>query len=149
MPKEFIMRGQTASGETETLNMTGYRPSYGYRITEFQLYPSATIIGATYEMSASVTADNTSMDPENPNFSSDGLLATALIIGHPGASSAGGYHLTVINDLYIITQDLILKVEDTQNNPVNWQVRFKEEKLSGAAEAVANYKQYTVYNNSV
>ena len=28
MPTEFVMRGQTASGETETLNFSGYKPGY-------------------------------------------------------------------------------------------------------------------------
>jgi len=149
MPKEFIMRGQTTVGEpTEILNMSGYRPGYGYRLTQFELYPSTTIIGATYEMSASITADNSVEPPTDPNFNHEGLIATALIIGHPGAASSGGYNLTVINDLFIITQDLILMVADTQSSNVNWQVRFKEVKLSGPAQAVANYKQYTIYNTS-
>ncbi|HHZ96839.1 MAG TPA: hypothetical protein EYN67_15105 [Flavobacteriales bacterium] len=149
MPKEFIMRGQTAVADpTEVLNITGYRPGYGYVIKEFQIYPSTTIIGATYEMSATITADNSAEAPADPNFNNEGLIASALIIGHPGAASSGGYHLTVINDLFVITQDLILMVADTQSSNVNWQVRFKEVKLSGPAEAVANYKQYTIYNTS-
>jgi len=149
MPKEFIIRGQTAVADpTEVLNISGYRPGYGYVITDFQLYPSATIIGATYEMSASITADNAVEAPDSPNFNHEGLIATALIIGHPGAASSGGYNLTVINDLFVITQDLLLMVADTQSSNVNWQVRFKEVKLSGPAEAVANYKQYTIYNTS-
>ena len=31
MKKEFVMRGQTASGETEVLNFSGYKPGYAYR----------------------------------------------------------------------------------------------------------------------
>jgi len=149
MPKEFIMRGQTAvAAPTEVLNMTGYRPGYGYILTEFQLYPSTGIGVTGYEMTGSITADNTAMAPDNPDFHSDGLIATALAWGHPGSGQSAPYHLSVINDLFVITQDLILMIADTASTPVNWQVRFKEVKLSASAEAVANFKQYTIYNTS-
>jgi len=149
MPKEFIMRGQTAVGDpTEVLNMSGYRPGYGYRLTEFQLYPSTALGVQGYEMSGSVTAATTAMAPDNPDFNSEGLIATAIAWGHPGSGQSAPYHLSVINDLFVITQDLILMIAETGSAPVNWQVRFKEVKLSSSAEAVANYKQYTIYNTS-
>jgi len=148
MPKEFIIRGQTTVADpTEVLNMSGYRPGYGYRLTEFQIYPSTGISTAAYEITASVTADNSSMAPENPDFNNEGLIATALLDSKNNVNT-GPYGLTVVNDLFVITQDLILTIADTESNPVNWQVRFKEVKLSGSAEAVANFKQYTIYNTS-
>jgi len=147
MPKEFIMRGQTTvAAPTEVLNMTGHKPGYGYTITEFQLYPSTSVGSQIYEMTGSITAANTSEAPDNPNFNNDGLIATAFFINRE--QSQTGYDLTVINDLFIITQDLILHITDTGSAPVNWQVKFKEVKLSTSAEAVANFKQYTIYNTS-
>jgi len=149
MPKEFIIRGQTTiATPTEVLNMTGYRPGYGYVLKEFQIYPST--LGGNYELVASVTADNSSEAPDSPDFNHEGLIATAMIISRSDSGSVAGYTLSVVNDLFVITQDLILQVADTTGNamPVNWQVRFKEVKLSTAAEAVANFKQYTIYNTS-
>ena len=49
MKKEFVMRGQTASGETEVLNFSGYKPGYAYRLVEFQIYPSTSIGGQQVE----------------------------------------------------------------------------------------------------
>jgi hypothetical protein len=147
MPKEFIMRGQTTTGApTEVLNITGYRPGYGYRLTEFAIYPSTSIGSQACEMSASITADNSSEAPDSPNFNHDGLIATALLFSQ--GTNGSNYLNVVINDLFVITQDLILQVADTQNTPINWQVKFKEVKLSKSAEAVANFKQYTIYNTS-
>jgi len=144
MPKEFIMRGQTPVGEPhEILNMTGHRPGYGYVITEFKLYPSTAIGTQGYEMTGSITANNVTMAPDNPDFNSEGLIATAFIQSHSLASN-----FVVINDLFVITQDLLLQVADTEGQPVNWQIKFKEVKLSASAEAVANYQQYTIYNTS-
>jgi len=147
MPKEFIIRGQTTVADpTEVLNISGYRPGYGYRLTEFSIYPSTNIGSQSCEMSATITANNSSEAPQDPNFNHEGLIATALLFSQ--GTNGGNYYLTVINDLFVITQDLILQVAETQNTPVNWQVRFKEVKLSGPAEAVANFKQYTIYNTS-
>jgi len=149
MPKEFIMRGQTAVGApTEVLNISGYRPGYGYVITEFQIYPSTGIGTQAYEMAASITAATTAEAPDNPNFNNEGLIATTLISSLRHDADSTTRVLTVVNDLFVITQDLILMIHDDHNQPVNWQVRFKEVKLSSSAEAVANYKQYTIYNTS-
>jgi len=149
MPKEFIMRGQTTiAAPTEVLNITGYRPGYGYVIKEFQLYPST--LSAEYELAGSITADNSSEAPDSPNFNHDGLIATAMVISRSDSAMGYGYETSVVNDLFVITQDLILQVADVSagSMSVNWQVRFKEVKLSSAAEAVANFKQYTIYNTS-
>jgi len=151
MPKEFIIRGQTAHLKTEVLNMTGFRPGYGYRITEFKLYPSAVGQPATWEMAATISATAAAIPPDAPNFNEDGLVATAFNMGvNSVAGVAATVHSkeTIINDLFVITQDLILMVQDQGSNPVNWHVKFKEIKMSSSAEAVANYKQYTIYNTS-
>jgi len=147
MPKEFIMRGQTTTGApTEVLNISGYRPGYGYRLIEFAIYPSTNIGSQACEMSATITAASSSEAPQDPDFNHDGLIASALLFSM--GTNGSNYWLTVINDLFVITQDLILQVADSQNTPVNWQVKFKEAKLTSSAEAVANYKQYTIYNTS-
>jgi len=151
VPKEFIMRGRTAHLETEVLNMTGFRPGYGYKITDFQLYPSTVGQPATWEMSATISATAAAIPPDAPNFNEDGLIATAFNMGvNSVAGVAATVHSkqTVINDLFVITQDLILMVQDAGNNPSNWQIKFKEIKLTSSAEAVANYKQFTIYNTS-
>jgi len=147
MPKEFIMRGQTTVADpTEVLNMTGHRPGYGYVLKEFQLYPSTSITSQSFEMMATITADNTSEAPDSPNFNHSGLIACAYIKAHESTSYPISYQ-SVINDLFVITQDLILHIIDSASTPVNWQVRFKEVKLTPSAEAVANFKQYTIYNS--
>jgi len=149
MPKEFIMRGQTASGGTEVLNMSGYRPGYGYRLIEFSLFPSTDIGGVDYEMAGAITAGNAAVSAIDPNFNDEGLIANSIIGDSASLPYPHSDH-TVINDLFVITQDLILSVRnsDGSGEPINWQVRFKEVKLSSSAEAVANFKQYTIYNTS-
>ena len=143
MKKEFVMRGQTASGETEVLNFSGYKPGYAYRLVEFQLYGSTNIPGTTIESVASITAGKTAVTPTDPNFNNEGLIGTAWLsmFGANYYSTEG----TVINDTFLITQNLILMVfEQTAGYPVNWQCRFVAEKMSGPEEAVANYKQFTI-----
>jgi len=146
MPKEFIIRGRTASLETEVLNMTGWRPGYAYSIHQFDIYPGALIGGANYELSGTISATQIAIPPDAPDFNEDGLIATAR--GVSAAGTGRSDHFSIVNDLFMITQDLHLMVEDKNNNPINWQVRFKEVRLSASAEAVANYKQYTIYNTS-
>jgi len=148
MPKEFIMRGKTASGGTEKLEFGGQaRPGYGYRITEFQLFPSSSMGSDTAELVGTITAGTTAVSPPDQGFDDDGLIAS-FYGTFPASQVATGAN-AVINDLFIITQDLILMVQDTaNNNPINWQCRFEEIKLSTAGEAVANFKQYTIYNTS-
>jgi len=149
MPKEFIIRGQTTMADpVEVLNMSGYRPGYGYRLVEFQIFPSTAVGDQAYEMMAAITADNVAESPQDPNFNNEGLIATTFVRASNSIPYPIDFGNTIINDLFVITQDLLLKVHDTQNAPVNWQVKFKEVKLSGPAEAVANYKQYTIYNTS-
>jgi len=146
MNKEFVMRGQTASGETEVLNFSGLTPGYAYRLTEFTLYPSTNIIAAHYEMVGSITAGKTAVAPTEPNFNDEGLIGVAVVENHEGNAYPITYN-SVVNDLFLITQDLILMVQDEIGNPINWQCRFVAEKLSTAEEAVNNYKQFTISND--
>jgi len=145
MPEEFIMRGQTASGETETLNFSGQTPGYAYRLTEFQLYPSTSIGGTRYEMLGTITAGKTAVTPTDPNFNDEGLIATGSIQDNDSQDYPHS-QTYCINDMFVITQDLILMVQDTASNPINWQCRFKKVKLSSSAEAVANFKQFTIFD---
>ena len=149
MNKEFVMRGKTASGQQEVLNFSGKKPGYAYRMTEFSIYPSNEIGARNAELSATVTAAKTYEDPENPNFNNEGLIATALIqIGETGtAKNYGSADIEVVNDTFLITQDLILAVIDTQAGApmaVNWQCRFIAEKLNNGEEAVTNFRQFNI-----
>tara|TARA_Y100000114_G_scaffold44326_1_gene39896 strand:- start:1368 stop:1823 length:456 start_codon:yes stop_codon:yes gene_type:complete len=144
---EFVIRGQTASGETEKLSFSGFKPGYAYKLIEFVIYPSTDIggVAGSYELVAALTAAKTAEDPANPNFNNDGLIGTAKISEQNTGHYIGGI-ISVVNDTFLITQDLLLTVEDTQanNHPVNWQCKFMPVKISAAEEAVANYKQFTI-----
>jgi len=145
MRKEFVMRGQTASGLTEVLNFGKYKQGYAYRMTEFQIYPSTNIGGVSLEFSATVTAAKVLEDPSNPNFNNDGLIATAMLTN--SSNVLGPSATSVVNDTYIITQNLILAVVDNLVGsplPINWQCRFESVKMSGPQEATANYKQFAI-----
>jgi len=148
MKKDFVMRGKTVSGGTEVLNFSGFKPGMAYRMTEFKLYPSTNIGTQNAELAATITAAKAFEDPNNPNFNNEGLIATAMIqIGVGSGSNYGSADFNVVNDTFLITQNLILAVIDTQaGSPmdVNWQCRFETVKMSGPEEAVANYKQYTI-----
>ena len=145
MPEELVMRGQTVSGGTETLNFSGNTPGYAYQITEFTLYPS--LLNTDFECCGVITAGKTAVDPLSPNFNNNGVLAT----GFMGTSASQPYPVKlqfVWNDLFYVTQDLLLSVIDTASgaNPVNWQCKFKKVKLSKSAEAVANFNQYAIFD---
>jgi len=143
MKKEFVMRGQTASGQIEVLNFSGYPKGDAFKITEFVLYPSVNILTQTYELCATVTAGKTAVTPTDPDFTNEGLLASVLVAGD-GSPSNAMKELGVVNDTFLITQDLKLMVFDTYGSPVNWQCRFKSVKMSGSEEAVTNFKQFTI-----
>lgn len=151
MPKEFIMRGKTPSGTTEVLNFGNQaRPGYGYRMTELQIYPSSSIGSQGAELSLTITADNAEENPSNPDFQNDGLIAVSMLGVRTDMQNGSFVDHTIVNDLFIITQDLILSaIDNLSGSPqdINWQCRFEEIKLSGAAEAVANFKQYTIFNS--
>ena len=146
MKKEFVMRGQTVStaGQNEeVLNFSGYKPGYAYRLIEFEIFPSINIGTYVNEMCASLTAGKTAVDPKNPNFNDDGLIGTVVQAVYNNETYN---NIAVINDTFLITQDLILKVGETSGNayPVNWQCRFESVKMSGPEEAAVNYKQFSI-----
>ena len=149
MKKEFVMRGQTASDGTEVLNFSGYKPGYAYRMTEFQIYPGAGIGSVAYELAATVTAAKTFEDPENPNFENEGLIATAFLANSSTPTYTSGNLNSIVNDTFLITQDLILAVVDSQaGSPiaVNWQCKFMPVKLSSTEAALTNYRQFSIFD---
>jgi len=143
MRKEFVMRGQTASGSTEVLNFGKYKPGTAYRMTEFKLFGSTGLGNNNLELYATVTAGKTAVTPTDPNFNDDGLIGTA----HYNSSISHNITLdtAIVNDTFMITQNLILMVIDVDGGaPVNWQCRFESVKLSGPEEAATNYKQFMI-----
>jgi len=146
--KEFVMRGQTASGLTHTINFSGHKGDYGFRLVTFELYPSTSIGSQTHELAATVTAAKTFEDPSNPNFNNEGLIGTAQFVRDDGQRSL--YPYSVVNDTFLITQDIILAVIDTHaGSPmaVNWQCRFMPVKLSSAEAALTNYRQFSIFDD--
>jgi len=147
MKKEFVMRGQTASGGTEILEFgarTKENKNMAYRLIEFAIYPSTGIGSNNDELAASITAGKTALDPTVPNFNDDGLIATALFKLYSSTAYAPN-GMVVINDTFSITQNLILMVQNTDSGtPVNWQCKFEAVKMSGSEEAVTNYKQFLI-----
>jgi hypothetical protein len=149
MKEDFVMRGQTASGLTETLNFGGHKDGYGFILTEFQIFPSMSIGAVNMELVASVTAAKSFEDPVNPNFNNEGLIATAIYDGITASSTYGSSTNSVVNDTFIITQDLIIAVIDTQVGeplPVNWQCKFRPVKLDTAKQALTNYRQFMIFD---
>jgi len=148
MRKEFVMRGKTASGTQEVLNFSGFKPGMAYKLTEFQIYPSSNIGSTNYELAATLTAAKTFEDPTAPNFNNEGLIGTISFVGSEiGSGRAFQGPLVVVNDTFLITQNLIIAVVDTQAGApmdVNWQCRFERVKMSGPEEAVTNYRQFTI-----
>jgi len=144
MRKTFVMRGQTASGQTEILNFGKYKQGYAYKMTEFKLYGSTNLGGAAVECFGTVTAGKTAVAPTDPNFNNDGLIATAYFTLFQN-SPFNGIGDFIVNDTYVITQNLILMVQDTNaGTPINWQCRFESVKMTGPEEAAVNYKQYSI-----
>ena len=144
MPNEFIMRGKTPSATNEVLNFSGYKPGYAYRLVELEIYPSTGIGSANDELTASITAGKTAVAPTDPNYNSEGLIGTAILFLGSGAGDPPLQH-TVVNDTFLITQNLILMVQNTNaGTPVNWQCRFESVKMTKAEEAAVNYKQFAI-----
>ena len=149
--EEFVMRGQTGSGLTEVLNFSGFKPGYAYKLVEFTLYPSTGIGTNNHEMFGAITAGKSAADPQNPNFNDDSLIATAMLsngVIYSGSNPKYIDNISVVNDTFLITQNLILIVKDDADLAVNWQCRFKPVKMAKAEEAVANYKQYMISDGS-
>ena len=145
MKKEFVMRGKTAKGVTETLNFSGYKPGYAYRLTEFNLFPSVTH-PTDAQLCAVITAGKTALDPQNPDFSIEGCIGNA-VYENDANDAYPGIESVVINDTFLITQDLLLTVFNTESHAINWQCRFVATKLNNGEEALANYNQFTISND--
>lgn len=147
--EEFVIRGQTASGGTETINF-GIKNGYAHRLIEFSIYPSQNIGGVNVELAATVTAAKTFEDPANPNFDNEGLIGVAQYHVNPSVTAhlAPGF-LSIVNDTFLITQNLILAAIDTVSGspqPVNWQCKFKPVKLSESNLANQNYRQFMIFD---
>ena len=142
--EEFVMRGKTASGGTEVLNF-GSKHGYAFRIIEFSLFPTTNVGNVNHEMMGTVTAGKTAITPIAPDFSDEGLIASS-VFNSPSSIGSTGWHNSVINDTFLITQNLIIMVQDTggSDNAVNWQCRFVSVKMSDAEEAATNFKQFTI-----
>jgi hypothetical protein len=144
MKEDFVMRGQTASGLTETLNFGGHKDGYGFILTDFEIYPSSDIGGVSFELSATLTAAKTFEDPTNPNFNNEGLIGASYLSG-----GTNMFPMSIVNDTFVITQDLILAVIDTvAGAPMacNWQCRFRPVKLDTAKQALTNYRQFQIFD---
>lgn len=151
------MRGKTASGKFEILNF-GMKSGYAFRLIEFQVYPSNDIGGTSAELAATITADklDTSVDPPispanpaNPDFTQEGLIGTAYFPLTSVSTSGTSFPVSVVNDTYMISQNLILSVIDkVAGSPmdVNWQCRFMAEKVSDTEQANINFKQFSVFD---
>ena len=148
MKKEFVMRGKTGHGLTETLNFSGHKPGMAYKLVEFSLYPSTSVGGGSRELVGAITAGKTAPDPINPDFSDEGLIAST----YQSISSDPSYSpgkITIINDTFLITQNLILIVRDENSGAaVNWQCRFKPVTMNASEETVNNYKQFMISDGS-
>ena len=147
MRKEFVMRGQTASGETEILQFGKYKAGYAKRLVEFKLWPSTNLPTTAIEMQGTITAGKTAIAPTDPNFNDDGLIGVSAVSWDASTSRygpVGPYYNEIVNDTYIITQNLILMVQDSASTPINWHCRFESVKMTGAEEAAVNYKQFAI-----
>ena len=149
MPKEeFVIRGKTASGNTEVLNF-GSKHGYAFRLIQFELFPTTNVGNTNHEMMATITAGKTAISPIAPDFTNEGLIGSALY-NSPSSIGSTGWKNAVINDTFLITQNLILMVQDTGGGdlPVNWQCRFKAVKMTDAEMAANNFKQYMISDGS-
>ena len=147
MKKEFVMRGQTESQGNDVLNFGGLKDGYAYKITEFSLYPSTNVISQNAELCGTITAGKTEIGPASPDFRDQALIATSCLFHGPNHEEITT-KLSVLNDTFPVTQDLILAVRDSQNNPINWQCRFESFKMNKNEEAVVNYNQFTISDGS-
>ena len=110
MKKEFVMRGKTestAGQNEEVLNFSWYKPGYAYRLTEFQIYPATGLHTLDMELSATITASKTSMDPTDVDFNDEGLIGSVLLNGTTAPRYPIGPMIAVINDTFLITQNLL------------------------------------------
>jgi len=145
MRKEFVMQGQLASSGEKVLRLSGISDGYGYIIDSFQIGASTNLGSVGAECFAAITRAKVAMDPINPNWSADGLVATATAYSY-GVGIAGNFNPTsLINDMAVLTQDLILSARETDNsNPINYLIKFRSVKMTGPEEASTNFKQFSI-----
>tara|TARA_Y100000004_G_C8749999_1_gene341965 strand:+ start:148 stop:603 length:456 start_codon:yes stop_codon:yes gene_type:complete len=145
--KEFIMRGKVADYKTtsavEKLNFSGHKEGYAYKLIEFRIW-STVSINVADEMEAIITTNKTPADPASPDFSNPGTIGVAT--WQDGSDEKyGPQSASIVDDSYLITQDLLLTANDYQgDSDINYFCRFKSVKVSGAEAAVANYKQFLI-----
>jgi hypothetical protein len=147
MKEEFVMRGSTASGTQEVLNF-GMKDGYAYRLVDLELYPSTSLGQLDSELYVTVTAAKTFENPENPDFNNEGLIATAFLRTGKEVNYVGA-QAKVINDTFLITQNLIIACVDTKTGSpqkTNWQCRFRAEKMSENQKANQNYRQFMIFD---
>ena len=144
MRKTFVMQGQLASSGEKVLRLSGISDGYGFIIDSFQIAASTNLGSAGAECFAAITRAKVAMDPINPNWSDDGLVATATAYSY-GLAVPGNLVTSLVNDIVVLTQDLILSARETDNtNPINYLIKFRSVKMIGPEEAVANYKQFAI-----
>jgi len=144
MRKQFVMQGQIASSGEKVLRLSGISDGYGFIIDSFQIAASTNLGSSGAECFAAITTAKVAMDPINPNWSDDGLVATATAYSY-GLAVPGNLVTSLVNDIIVLTQDLILSARETDNtNPINYLIKFRSVKMSGSEEAVANYRQFTI-----
>jgi len=144
MKKEFVMRGKTASGQTEVLNFSGYKPGYAYRLVSFDVFGSNSLTDV--EAVGTLSAGKTAHDPTDINYNDEGLVGVSMFATSDNRDRAGSTNKQVVNDTFLITQNLILMVTDQVGNPINWQCRFVSVKMNDAEEAATNFKQFTIFD---
>ena len=135
---------------TEVLNFGKYKQGTAYRITELSLYPGTNIGSTNNELLATITAGKTAITPTDPDFNNEALIGVAQYRDNSNDANQNMPSSSVLNDTYMITQNLILMVQDTagSSNAVNWQCRFESVKMTGAEEAAVNYKQFAISDGS-
>ena len=146
MRKEFINKGKLPVNSVKKIHISGLKPGYGYRITRFDLWGGADVLGVSdaSEYCGVITAEKTAADSSAPNFNQEGQIAVAMWgISHnlnvnlpPGTS--------VIDDLFVCTQDLLLEVKGSAGTECNYMVKFEKVSMSDSALAVQNYKQFAI-----
>jgi hypothetical protein len=149
MKDTFVMRGKTASGAQEILEFGGRQKenkNMAYRMTEFKIYPSSSIGAANIEMCGSVTAGKTAVNPQDPDYTNNGLIATAMFMAADTTGRGGQSQHGIVNDTFLITQNLILMVFEINSTAVNWQCRFEAVKMTDAETAATNFKQYSIFD---
>jgi hypothetical protein len=148
MRDEFINKGKLAVGEVETIHIGTHESGYGYRITRFDLWGGADVLGvsAASEYCGIITAESTAADSSAPDFNQEGQIAVAmwgvshnLVTNVPAGTSC-------IDDLFVCTQDLLLEIKGTSSTECNYMIKFEKVKLSSSAQAVQNYKQYSIFD---